>query len=53
LYVTLSETEEELRSMGETHGWMLDGITIREMVPAEESLQPTEQYTMFHPAEVE
>jgi circadian clock protein KaiC len=51
--VTLSETEEELRAMGASHGWNLDGITIRELVPPEEALQPAEQYTMFHPAEVE
>lgn len=53
LYVTLSETEEELRAMGESHGFDLAGVTIRELVPPEESLQPAEQYTMFHPAEVE
>jgi circadian clock protein KaiC len=53
LYVTLSETEEELRAMATSHGWTLDGVTIRELVPPEEALQPAEQYTMFHPAEVE
>jgi len=53
LYVTLSETEEELRAMAQSHGWPLDGVIIRELVPPEESLQPAEQYTMFHPAEVE
>ena len=53
LYVTLSETEEELRAMAESHGFNLAGLTIRELVPPEESLQPAEQYTMFHPAEVE
>jgi circadian clock protein KaiC len=53
LYVTLSETEEELRAMARSHDWTLDGVTIRELVPPEESLQPAEQYTMFHPAEVE
>ncbi len=53
LYVTLSETEEELRSMAESHGWDTRGVMIRELVPPEETLQPAEQYTMFHPAEVE
>jgi len=53
LYVTLSETEEELRAMADSHGWDLTGVTIRELVPPEESLQAAEQYTMFHPAEVE
>ena len=53
LYVTLSETEEELRAMAFSHGWNLENVEIRELVPPEESLQPAEQYTMFHPAEVE
>ncbi len=53
LYVTLSETEEELRAVAAAHEWDLTNVTIRELVPAEESLQPSEQYTMFHPAEVE
>src|SRR5687768_14177241 len=53
LYITLSETEEELRQVAASHGWSLEGITIRELVPSEESLRPDEQYTMFHPSEVE
>jgi len=53
LYVTLSETEEELRGVSTSHGWSLDGIAIRELVPSEDSLRPDEQYTMFHPSEVE
>jgi circadian clock protein KaiC len=53
LYVTLSETEEELRGVAMSHGWTLDGITIRELSPSEADLEPDEQYTMFHPSEVE
>ena len=53
LYVTLSETEEEIRAVAQTHGWSLDGIAVRELVPTQESLEPDEQYTMFHPSEVE
>jgi circadian clock protein KaiC len=53
LYVTLSETEEELRGVAASHGWSLEGITIRELVPSEDSLRPDDQYTMFHPSEVE
>src|SRR5215210_1076283 len=48
VYVTLSETEEEIRSVGESHGWQLDGLTIRELVPEEETLNSEEQYTVFH-----
>src|ERR671913_302347 len=29
------------------------GIDVREMLPSAESLEPSEQYTMFHPSEVE
>jgi circadian clock protein KaiC len=53
LYITLSETEEELRAAASSHGWSLDGITIRQMAPSPDSLQPDAQYTMFHPSEVE
>jgi circadian clock protein KaiC len=53
LYVTLSETEEELRGVTLSHGWSLEGVTIRELVPTEESLKPDDQYTMFHPSEIE
>ncbi len=53
LYVTLSETTDELSGIAQSHGWSLDGITIRELVPSEESLNAEGQYTMFHPSEVE
>ena len=53
LYVTLSETAEELRAVAESHGWTLDGIEIRELAPTEAALDPDEQNTMFHPSEIE
>lgn len=53
LYVSLSETEPELRGVADSHGWDLSGISIRELLPSQETLQPDEQYTMFHPSEVE
>jgi circadian clock protein KaiC len=53
LYVTLSETEEELRAVAESHDWTLDGIVIRELARPEAALDPEEQNTMFHPSEVE
>jgi len=53
LYVTLSETEEEIRAVAASHGWSLEGITVRELVPTENSLEPSEQYSVFHPSEVE
>ena len=53
LYVTLSESRGELLGVAASHGWSLDGITIFEMSPQGEEVQPEAQYTVFHPAEVE
>jgi circadian clock protein KaiC len=53
LYVTLSETAQELQGVAESHGWDLKGIEVREMLPAQDALEPDDQYTMFHPSEVE
>ena len=53
LYVTLSETEEELRAVAASHGWSLDGIHIHEVNPGNGELDSDAQYTMFHPSEVE
>jgi circadian clock protein KaiC len=52
LYLTLSETEEEIRSVADSHQWALGDLKIMEVVPSE-TLSPDEQYTVFHPAEVE
>jgi circadian clock protein KaiC len=53
LYVTLSETKEELTAVASSHGWSLDGVSLHELVPPEESLKTETQYTIFHPSEVE
>lgn len=53
LYVTLSETAVELRSVAAAHGWSLDGIHIHEVLPSESVLNPDEQYSIFHPSDVE
>lgn len=53
LYITLSETGEELRSVAESHGWDISGVSIRELLPDQGALEADEQYTMFHPSEVE
>jgi len=52
LYVTLSETEEELGAAAESHGWSLEGITVLELSSVQDK-DPDEAYTLFHPAEVE
>jgi circadian clock protein KaiC len=53
LYITLSETYEELVSVAKSHGWDISGITVRELLPNEGALESEDQYTMFHPSEVE
>jgi circadian clock protein KaiC len=53
LYITLSETAEELRSVAASHGWSLDGVDLIELIASSDSLTPDSQYTMFHPSEVE
>ena len=52
LYVTLSESREELTEVATSHGWTLDGIDIFEL-PAEDTEAMREGYTLFHPGEVE
>lgn len=52
LYVTLSETREELRAAAGSHGWSLEGIEIVEL-SALTGEGSDEAYTLFHPAEVE
>jgi len=53
LYVTLSETIEEVRAVGDSHGWDLSKIHMRELGPPEGMLDAEQQYTVFHPSEVE
>jgi circadian clock protein KaiC len=53
LYVTLSESEREIQKVAASHRWSLDGITIYEFTPTEDALRPEDQYSAFHPSDVE
>jgi circadian clock protein KaiC len=53
LYITLSETESELRLVATRHGWRLDSVTIFELVPPETTLDPNHELTVLHPSEME
>lgn len=53
LYVSLSETREELDAVADSHGWSLAGIAIIELSQVEETLTARSQNTLFQPAEVE
>lgn len=53
LYVTLSESRQELEQVARSHGWRSEDLLIYEMIPPEDDLRPEAQYTVFHPSEVE
>lgn len=53
LYITLSETKEELDEVAESHGWDLDGISCIELSKLENRLKPEHQTTLLHPSEFE
>jgi circadian clock protein KaiC len=53
MYVSLSETKEELEGVASSHGWDLDGIHCHELLPSDENLTPDGQSRLFHPSEVE
>jgi circadian clock protein KaiC len=53
LYVTLSETKDELTAGAASHGWSLDGIQIVELVTEDSELAGDQDLTMYHPSEVE
>lgn len=53
LYITLSETAEELRAVARSHGWSLDAVTIFELTPPEANFAADQYYTLLHPSEVE
>src|SRR5436190_12018527 len=52
LYVTLSESREELQAVADSHGWSLAGVDVHAPM-LESAVDEASQYTMFHPTEVE
>ena len=53
LYITLSETKQELLAGALSHGFSLDKIEIVELIADEGDLDGSSQVTMYHPSEVE
>lgn len=53
LYITLSETREELEAVAESHGWDLDPIELFELSSMQAALAGETDNTFFHPSEVE
>jgi len=52
LYITLSETAEELRAVVASHGWSLDGIELHELTDEMNMTAEAEQF-ILHPSEIE
>ncbi|RZI78551.1 MAG: circadian clock protein KaiC [Variovorax sp.] len=52
LYITLSETAQELAIVADSHGWALDGIEVFELV-GEAGLSPDAEQSILYTAEVE
>lgn len=53
LYVTLSETAEELEAVADSHGWSLEGIHLFELSSANEVLGPSREQSVLHSWEME
>jgi circadian clock protein KaiC len=53
LYITLSETEDELRVGARSHGWDLEGIDIFELVPPESLLDENQQQSLLYSSDLE
>jgi circadian clock protein KaiC len=53
LYITLSETERELRDGAASHGWSLDGIEIFELLPPESLLDSDQQQSLLYSSDLE
>jgi circadian clock protein KaiC len=53
LYITLSETEHELRASAESHGWSLDGLEVFELVPPENLLDEEQQQSLLYSSDLE
>src|SRR5688500_15815124 len=53
LYITLSETEAELREGAASHGWSLDGIEIFELVPPKNLLDDEQQQSLLYSSDLE
>jgi circadian clock protein KaiC len=53
LYITLSETEEELRDGAASHDWDLKGVDVFELVPPENLLDENQQQSLLYSSDLE
>jgi circadian clock protein KaiC len=53
LYVTLSETADELRGVAASHGWALEGIDVFELLPPESLLDGSQEQSLLYASDLE
>ncbi|ETI63192.1 circadian clock protein KaiC [Sphingobium sp. C100] len=53
LYVTLSETDEEMRDGAQSHGWDFAGIDLFELLPPESLLNEEQQQSLLYSSDLE
>lgn len=53
LYISLSETKEEIEVVAKSHGWDLSKISLYELSTIQEQIRGDSESTFFHPSEVE
>jgi len=53
LWITLSETERQLRQTAQSHGWTLDGIEVCNPIAPDGVRRGDDKYSFFSPADVE
>src|SRR4030095_13912957 len=53
LYISLSETKEEIEVVARSHGWALDHIQLYELSTIQEQIRGESESTFFRPSEVE
>jgi circadian clock protein KaiC len=53
LYISLSETERELRQGAASHGWDLGGIEVFELLPPESVLDSDQQQSLLYSSDLE
>src|SRR6185312_2597992 len=53
LYITLTESRDELLHTARGHGWSLNGVDIYELIPPELSLDPEQEQSVVYTADLE
>lgn len=53
LYITLSETEDEIRAIADSHGWSLAGLAMFELSALEQQIRIDAENTIFRASDVE